>query len=216
LPWRRVVNNKFTYDSRQFIRMSHGFGDAILMGKYRFPVMDEWANITIGAGVKLANGRLEEPDGSGSRISDNLQIGSGTIDPVLSIYASHASLNKKWFFYTNFITRISSDENIYGYKYGNEYHSTFSANYDLTDFIFLQSSIEFIYTERDTDQYGHRIKRERGGKWLYWTPGISLRLTPDFILDMQYPIPVYQYVNESQLISPGFLRMNISYELGGE
>ena len=212
LPWRKVVNNKFTYNSRQFIRMSHGYGDAIIMGKYRFAFLEDFAAVTIGAGLKLANGKLEEPDETGNRISDNLQIGSGTIDPVLSLYGSHTSTNLKLLTWLNIIARISTDENIYGYKYGNEIQTSMGMNYDLSDKLFLSSSIELIYTLRDTDQYGYRVKRERGGKWLYWTPGVSLRIRRDFVLDFQYPIAIYQYVNESQLISNGFLRMSLSYD----
>ncbi len=215
LPWRKVVNNKFTYETRQFIRTTFGFGDAILMGKYRFTIFDEWLQGTIGAGVKLATGMLEEPAPDGARISDNLQIGSGTVDPVFSLYLAHFSLNRKWLFSGNIITRISSGDNIYGYKYGNEMQTSFGINYDYSDKILLQSSFEFIYTMRDTDQYGFRVKRERGGKWLYWTPGMGIRLSDMLLMDIQYPITVYQFVNESQLVSDGFLRINLIYTIKG-
>lgn len=215
LPWRKVVNNKFTYDSRQFIRKSYGYGDAILIGKYQFDLFNEEMHGTIGVGLKLANGMLDEPDETGNRISDNLQIGSGVVDPVYTLYLSHSSPDRKWLFSGSFITRQTSDQNIYGYRYGDEYHSSIGINFDKSDILFFESSIEFIYTKRDVDQYGFRLKRERGGKWVYFTPGLGIRLRNNLNLDIQYPISVYQYVNESQLISSGFLRVNLSYTIGG-
>ncbi|NOZ08887.1 MAG: transporter [FCB group bacterium] len=211
LPWRSVVNNKILYENPSFIRRTSGIGDLILLGRYSYSFFDQALQVNVGIGAKLATGRLDKPDPSGKRISDNLQIGSGTIDPVFSIFASTSSLNSKWLITGNMISKISSGPNIYGYEYGNEYHYSLGLSYDRSDILFLQAKLDYIYTFRDTDEYGMRVKRERGGRWLYAVPGFGLRVHPELILDVEFPLSLYQYVNESQLVSPGYLRMNLTY-----
>ena len=71
-PWRKVVNNKITYDTNQFIRKTSGFGDIIIMGRYSFLLFEDLLVMNIGGGFKLATGNLEIPDTEGNRISDNL------------------------------------------------------------------------------------------------------------------------------------------------
>ncbi len=214
VPWRSVVNNKITYETSNFIRRTSGFGDIILMGRYNYSFFEHSLNINLGVGAKLATGRLDKPDPSGKRIGDNLQVGSGTIDPVFSLFASHGSMNSKWLMTGYFISRISSGPNIYGYEYGDEYHYSAGLNYDHSDALFFKAKIEYIYTFRDTDEYGMRIKRERGGRWLYAVPGFGLRLSANLMLDVEYPVSLYQFVNESQLVSPGYLRLNLTFNPG--
>ena len=213
-PWRKVVNNKITYDTNQFIRKTSGFGDIIIMGRYSFLLFEDLLVMNIGGGFKLATGNLEIPDTEGNRISDNLQIGSGTVDPVFSVFTAYESINKKWLFTSNFISRISMGSNIYGYQFGDEFHYSSSISYDKNDYLFLHNKLEYIYTMRDTDQYGTRIKRERGGRWLYIVPGFGVRLGGNMILEAEFPITLYQWVNESQLISTGFIRLNLIYGIG--
>ena len=73
------------------------------------------------------------------------------------------------------------NENIRGYKYGNEFHARASVNYDKSDALFLKAGLESVFTERDTHQYGEP-ELERGGKWIYFVPGFGLRFSKDFIL----------------------------------
>ena len=53
---------------------------------------------------------------------------------------------------------------------------------------------------------------ERGGQWIYVIPGFGLRLSNNIILDIEYPWTVYSYVNESQLVPDGFIRLNLFYD----
>ena len=73
------------------------------------------------------------------------------------------------------------------------------------------AGLESIFTERDTHQYGEP-EIERGGKWMYFVPGLGVRLSDRFILDVEYPWNIYYDVNESQLVPNWLLRFNLFYE----
>ena len=74
-------------------------------------------------------------DEFGERISDNLQVGTGTVDPILSIYSSQDI--KKLVLSGGIFTRISTGENIYGYKYGNEIQTLINLDYIETIFFMV-------------------------------------------------------------------------------
>ena len=111
----------------------------------------------------------------------------------------------------SFFTRLSIYENVVGYKYGNEFHSRISVNYDRSDALFLKAGLENVFTVRDMHQYGEP-EIERGGHWVYFVPGFGVRFNNNFILDVEYPWTVYFDVNESQLIPDGFIRLNLFYD----
>ena len=67
----------------------------------------------------------------GEIISETLQLGSGSVDPLFSLFLGYPS--SRWLFSTSLFSRISIYENIRGYKYGNEFHARISVNYDKTD-----------------------------------------------------------------------------------
>ena len=129
--------------------------------------------------------------------------------PLFSLFLGYP--NQKWLLSGSFFTRLSLYENVVGYKYGNEFHSRFSINYDKSDALFIKMGMEAIYTARDTHQYGEP-EIERGGKWVYLVPGFGLRFAKNFILDFEYPITTYFEVNESQLVPDGFIRLNLLYD----
>jgi len=117
----------------------------------------------------------------------------------------------KWLFSGSLFSRLSIYENISGYKYGNEFHSRISVNYDKSDALFIKAGLETVFTERDTHQYGEP-ESQRGGKWAYAVPGFGIRFLNNFILDVEYPWTIYYDVNESQLVPDGFLRLNLFYD----
>ena len=212
-PWRNILNAKNNIDEDLdpglYIRESSGFSDALLLLKYSDYYFDDMFLATIGAGVKLATGSISARDIQDKVISETLQLGSGTVDPIFSLFIGYP--NGKWLISGSFFTRLSLYENVVGYKYGNEFHTRLSVNYDKSDALFLKAGLENVFTVRDTYQYGEP-EIERGGHWVYFVPGFGVRFSNNFILDIEYPWTVYFDVNESQLVPDGFIRLNLFYE----
>tara|TARA_Y100000590_G_C15584330_1_gene963571 strand:+ start:320 stop:1159 length:840 start_codon:yes stop_codon:yes gene_type:complete len=213
LPWRDIVNAKNNIDPTKppglYIRESSGFSDALLLIKYSDFFFDDQFLATIGTGIKFATGDISARDSQDEVISETLQLGSGTLDPMFSLFLGYP--NGKWLFSGSLFARLSMYENVVGYKYGNEFHTRISVNYDKSDAIFYKAGLESVVTQRDTHQYGEP-EIERGGEWVYFVPGVGIRFAENFILDMEYPWTIYYNVNESQLVPDGFFRVNLFYD----
>ena len=212
LPWRRIVNSKISIvpeSEGTYIRETNGFSDVILLFKYSDYFLDDQILTTFASGIKLATGSVTDLDDDGKVISETLQVGSGTVDPLFSLFVGYPS--GKWLLSGSLFSRLSIYENISGYKYGNEFHGRISVNYDKSDALFVKAGLETVFTERDTHQYGEP-ESQRGGKWAYAVPGLGIRFLDNFILDVEYPWTIYYDVNESQLVPDGFLRLNLFYD----
>ena len=212
-PWREIVNSKNNIDD-DFptgirIRETSGFSDVILLLKYSDYFFDDQILLTYGVGAKLATGSVTDLDNDKKIISETLQLGSGALDPLFSLFFGYP--NGRWLLSGSLFSRISAYENIRGYKYGDEFHGRISLNYDKSDAFFLKGGIETVVTGRDTHQYGEP-EIERGGEWAYMVPGFGMRFKNNFILDIEYPWTIYYNVNESQLIPDGFFRLNLFYD----
>jgi hypothetical protein len=214
LPWRKIVNYKIRLDNDPelegpYVRETDGFSDAIILFKYSDYFFDDQILATFSSGLKLATGSVTDLDEDDKVISETLQVGSGTVDPLFSLFLGYPS--GRWLYSGSFFSRISVYENVRGYKYGNEFHGRISVNYDKSDALFIKAGLETVLTKRDTHQYGES-EDQRGGKWAYAVPGFGIRFSNNFILDVEYPWTIYYNVNESQLVPDGFLRLNLFYD----
>ena len=75
----------------KYVRHSQGFGDALVMGRYQ--LNHKKVHMALAAGIKLASGNANATDLYGTRIPDNLQIGSGTVDPVFALFGAYTGMN---------------------------------------------------------------------------------------------------------------------------
>ena len=212
LPWRKIVNSKISIvegSEGVYIRKTEGFSDAILLFKYSDYFFDDQILATFASGLKLATGSVTDLDEDDKVISETLQVGSGTVDPLFSLFLGYPS--GRWLYSGSLFSRISVYENVRGYKYGNEFHGRISVNYDKSDALFIKGGLETVVTKRDTHQYGEP-ESQRGGEWAYLVSGFGIRFSNNFILDVEYPWTIYYSVNESQLVPDGFLRLNLFYD----
>lgn len=216
IPYRHVLNEKVLfrgqndnqYEGGLYSREADGLGDIILQMSYQINLFKNHFPLLLGAGIKLANGKINAVDKYKSRISDNLQVGSGSVDPVLSIYTNESM--GSFMLSSGVFTRISSRENIYGYKYGNELHALMNLDYIGSDLFFGGLQLYYLLTTRDTYQYG-KIARDRGGKSIFFSTKMGTKITDDFDLELIIQLPVYQRLNESQLTSSYSIQFGTLY-----
>lgn len=216
IPFRSITNDKILlpgqydnqYQGGTYIRHAAGLGDVVLMMNFAPPLPEALPGLLFSAGVKLANGSTHAVDEYGNRFADLLQVGSGSLDPIFSVSLSRAFDNL--FLSGMLFTRIISRENVYGYKYGNEFQGIFSMEYMHGEKVIAGLSLNHVHTARDYFQYG-KIARKRGGTWLYLAPKLGIRATENLSLEARLPLPVYQNVNESQLTSDYQLHVGATY-----
>ena len=150
-------------------------------------------------------------DEFGERISDNLQVGTGTVDPILSIYSSQDM--KKLVLSGGIFTRISNGENIYGYKYGNEIQTLINLDYIENHLLYGGVQVSHLLSTRDYYEYG-KISRDRGGESYFLTGKIGTKATDNLDFEMTIQMPLHQNLNESQLVSPFIIQFGSLYRFG--
>tara|TARA_Y100001936_G_C15664064_1_gene452726 strand:- start:27 stop:629 length:603 start_codon:yes stop_codon:yes gene_type:complete len=186
------------YHGGKYFRESYGLGDVILQARVQRTVFNN-IPIIFGLGIKLSNGKINMTDQFGERISDNLQVGTGTIDPILSIYSSKDI--KQFILSAGIFTRLTNGENIYGYRYGNEIQTLINLDYIESPLLYGGIQFSHLFSTRDYYEYG-KVARDRGGQNYFITGKLGTKATDRLDFEMTMQIPVYQMLNESQLVSP--------------
>ena len=205
-PFRYILNQKVLfrgqnpnmYNGGKYFRESYGLGDVLLQARIQKNVFNE-TPLVLGIGIKLSNGKINMTDEFGDRISDNLQVGTGTVDPILSIYSSKDI--KNLVLSGGVFTRISNGENIYGYQYGNEIQTLINLDYIENPLLYGGLQFSHLIATRDYYEYG-KISRDRGGENYFMTGKIGTKATDNLDFELTLQLPLYQKLNESQLVSP--------------
>ena len=205
-PFRYILNQKVLfrgqnpnmYNGGKYFRESYGLGDVLLQARIQRNVFNE-TPFVFGIGIKLSNGKINMTDEFGDRISDNLQVGTGTVDPILSIYSSKDI--KNLVLSGGVFTRISNGENIYGYQYGNEIQTLINLDYIENPLLYGGLQFSHLLATRDYYEYG-KISRDRGGENYFMTGKIGTKATDNLDFELTLQLPLYQKLNESQLVSP--------------
>ena len=205
-PFRYILNQKVLfrgqnpnmYDGGKYFRESYGLGDVLLQARIQRNVFNE-TPLVLGIGIKLSNGKINMTDEFGDRISDNLQVGTGTVDPILSIFSSKDI--KNLVLSGGVFTRISNGENIYGYQYGNEIQTLINLDYIENPLLYGGLQFSHLLATRDYYEYG-KISRDRGGENYFMTGKIGTKATDNLDFELTLQLPLYQKLNESQLVSP--------------
>jgi len=215
-PIRYILNEKVLfrgqnqnqYGGGKYFRESYGLGDVILQARFQKNLLKEKLPVVFGLGAKLGNGEINATDRFGDRIPDNLQVGTGTIDPVFSIYINN---NYRQFVFSGGVfTRISNGENIYGYRYGNELQTLVNIDYIESSLIYGGIQFSHLLTTRDYYEYG-KVTRDRGGNSIFAAGKLGTRLSDKLDMEMTIQIPLQQYLNESQLTSPFLVQFGSLY-----
>ena len=124
-----------------------------------------------------------------------LQPGSGTTDLLAGVFYNRLvpSLGAV-FVQARLEAAMDSHDQ---YRPGNRIFVDVGVRYPLTSRIALQAQLNAVVKSRD---YGENAEREQsGGKFLYFTPGVSFAVSRALQLYLFAQLPVYQYVNGVQL-----------------
>ncbi len=204
IPYRQITAPKTDDpggpEEMRFTRRFSGLGDVIAMAFFRVKEADtpHAVSFTTGLGVRLPTGASQPDHDWGTGISRDpvLQTGAGTLDPILSAIASIPFGRNTLF--GNTVARFSTSENIHQYKFSHEFQAGLGLARPLNEWMSFSIAANGIFTGYDYDQ-GSRVDNT-GGKWIYLTPGFTLR-SELISTTISMQIPVHQNVNESQLVS---------------
>ncbi len=144
-----MINN----GSTKFTTETSGIGDVKLGGLYRF-YLKENRKAHLGLSLSLPTGSIDEKDttpGMGGPANRQLpapmQLGSGTYDLLPSL--TYVQQFEDWSYgaQANAIIRLES-ENDNGYRLGNVFGATTWAGYNLSEWIGLNTGLNYTYTSK--------------------------------------------------------------------
>lgn len=184
-----------------------GIGDAVILVKYALPnILGKNSITSFGAGVKIPFGDSDILTSQGIQLTADLQPGSGALD-----YIALLSISKNLSFRPSAVVSGSATFRFTGvnndylngaatYEFGNGVQ----VNAGYTDQFFAFNTIfnpglVFKYRRAQVDRIDNSDLPNTGGEWIFIRPELSVNITQNLSLVSRLEIPIYSYVDGTQL-----------------
>ncbi|QCW98750.1 transporter [Aggregatimonas sangjinii] len=196
-----------------------GLGDAVLLIKYAFPeVLGGSSVLNLGAGGKIPLGKSDLTTEEGVQLNADLQPGSGAWDALgwmsisknLGFRPSATLSGSVTYRYTG--KNDSYLNNTAVYEFGN----VLQANVGYTDQFLLFNTVFnpgliVKYRKADSDEIDTTTLPNTGGEWIFIRPELLAKITPALTLSTRLEIPIYSYVDGTQLTPTLRFSAGLSY-----
>jgi hypothetical protein len=169
-------------------------GDARIVGRYRFAASDA-ASTGVQFGVVVPTGPTSVSNASGTVAERSLQPGTGAISGVLGLYTNYASHDGSlWFAQLQFQGAMTAKDD---YRPGNQLLLTGGVSWPVSDSVALLGQLNALWRGRDSGVNAE--PDDSGGRSLFVSPGLSYTVSPSVQLYAFAQLPLYRYVNGTQL-----------------
>jgi len=168
--------------------------DARIVGRYRFAATESYS---VGAqfGLVLPTGPTNVTNSEGVQAERSLQPGTGATSGVLGLYTNYAAQNGSlWFAQLQFQGAMATKDD---YRPGNQLLLTGGVSWPVTDNVALLGQLNALWRGRDSG--ANAEPEESGGRSLFISPGVSYTVSPSVQLYAFAQLPLYRYVNGTQL-----------------
>ncbi len=185
-----------------------GIGDAVILVNYHYFSIGRLKLIG-GLGPKIPIGKSDLKDSDGLTLNADLQPGSGAWDAVFFHRLEATGGNRpSRIYFTNFTYRYTGVNNDYlggqQYEFGNELQ-ILSGIAD--QFVIGKSLFSFglnaRYRSALQDEFNDEDLPSTGGRWLFIMTAIGWHIKSNLIISINGELPLYAYVEGTQL-SPTF------------
>ena len=206
LTWVNQSRTIKQFGNENFTETS-GIGDAVILIKYSIPdVLGNRSVLNIGAGPKLPLGDSDILSEQGIQLTADLQPGSGAWDGVGWTSVSKGLNFRPSATLSGSVTyRLTGVNNSYlndtaTYEFGDEIQT----NLGYTDQFLLFNTIfnpglVFKYRKAFEDKIDNQEIPNTGGEWVFIRPEIAVQLTPNIAINSRFELPLYSYVEGTQL-----------------
>lgn len=220
LTWVNQSRTISQFGNQSFTETS-GIGDGVILLKYSMPeVLGNGTVLNLGVGTKLPLGKSDIITEQGIQLTADLQPGSGAWDGL-----GWASVSKGLNFRPSatvsgsFTYRLTGVNNSYlnnsaTYEFGDE----IQINLGYTDQFLMFNTIfnpgvVFKYRKALEDKIDNQGIPNTGGEWIFIRPELAIQLTPNIAINSRFELPVYSYVEGTQLTPTFRVSTGISYLL---
>ena len=184
-----------------------GFGDITLVAKYAFWQTTKHMFVG-GIGIKFATGDYKLRDSDGGINEPTLMPGTGSYDAILSGIYNYSAIPNKLNIFTSVSHRFTT-ENDLDYLFGDTTLIDVGAAYLLTKIVSISGQVNTRISGRD--KFIDLDVPSTGGEFIFFTPGVRLAVSDDVSIYSHVQLPIYQRVNDENLVEDYGLMLGVSY-----
>ena len=198
-----VVNNTpAEYESWRL----EGIGDLRVNLLHPYAIDDGTFGVQVG--LKLPTGKFNEVNSQGVLAERNLQPGTGTTDALLGAFYNVKLEGDASMLFAQFVWQKPFGQHD-GYAPGQRFALDIGYSYAMT--LKAKALLQLNLLAKDRDQGVNAEPEESGGQFVFISPGLSYLLTPQWQLYGFVQLPLYQYVNGTQLTADWSAVVGISW-----
>ena len=186
---------------------TEGFGDITLLLKYALLATLKH-QFVLGAGIKFATGEYKLLDNEGGINEPTLMPGTGSYDAILTGLYIFSVIPNRLDVFTSVAHRFTT-ENDLDYLFGDSTTIDGGMIYVLSPVVSISAQINARITRRD--QFIGTPVPSTGGEFVNFTPGVTFAATDNLSFYTHVQIPIYQRVNEVNLVPNFGLLIGASY-----
>ncbi|MFQ5543111.1 MAG: transporter [Nitrospiria bacterium] len=186
---------------------SSGIGDLRLIGKYAAVVRTRHL-VVVGGGLKLPTGEYKLLDSKGEINEPTIMPGTGSYDFVFNLFYDYQVIPHKLDAFFSGSYQLNT-ENDLDYEQGDQTLLNTGVNYLLTEKVSVSGQVNFRFSPRD--EFKGQEVASTGGTWINITPGINVQASDRLGLYTFVQIPVFQDVNEVNLVARYGLALGATY-----
>ena len=186
---------------------TNGFGDITLMAKYA--VLHTTKHLLIpGVGLKFASGDFKLLNSEGDINEPTIMPGTGSNDPIISLLYNYFFIPNKLSLFASVSHRFTT-ENSLDYEFGDTTLLDGGVSYQLNEKINLITQVNTRISRRD-EFLGMGVPNT-GVTFINITPGLVITASENVSLYAHVQVPIYQRVNEVNLVPNFGILAGISY-----
>lgn len=197
---RLNFGNLLKFQDEEWASGDDGYDDYIGKGAKTYAGRRQGAAFALALGLRLPTGGTDVTDNNKIRLPDELQLGTGTMDPIFGFLYHQRYFRLGWGL--SGLYRISSQENIHHYQYGNEAVAAAYLSYRLNRNLEWVNQVNGNWLGRD--MRNGQPTTNQGGSVLFYTPSLIYVGANNVTIQASAEVPIYRDYNERQL-SPDYI-----------
>ncbi len=186
----------------------NGLGDLELLGRYERAVTDHW-HASATAGAALPTGATEPQPFVGEAAPTPLQLGSGTIQPIVAGVARYKPQGR-WSASANAAGRLALYDNSHEYRSASVFELGLGGGVSLWSGR-VNARLHLDYSKVTHVEVAGVAAPNTGRDTIFASPGVRLKVWRDVSVDFSARVPLYMRVNATQFTEDALLAVRISY-----
>ncbi len=189
-----------------------GMGD-VRLSLRRAVFAGESSLLVLGAGVKTPSGEYKLLNSEGEINEPSIMPGTGSWDGLLSAYYQRLDIERHLLWFASGSYQLTSKNDL-DYQFGDTLILNAGVEYSTSlHGKRIVSSLQLNSRSAPRDEYRGEEVPSTGGHWVYVTPGLRLQLSTSTSVYTHLQLPVYQYVNDGNIVPRYGLVVGASWAL---